>query len=165
MELDKIIQSEGGHGDPPSDFNQCGAYREEEHRGQMSSVLPQKSQSSKAPTEPHRDGTTVEVKMEQREDLKIALSSSSPVPVSLKIIFFWELEMTVCLSMRHVSTICPAHAHARLHGRVAAGVRKRSVEQRSDGAASPAAEEREHVCNSSQESEDGHQIVPRVRPT
>lgn len=35
----------------------------------------------------------------------------------------------------------PAHAHARPHGRVAAGVRKRSVEQRSYGAASTAAEE------------------------
>ncbi|CAO2610787.1 UPF0547 protein C16orf87 homolog, partial [Lemmus lemmus] len=35
----------------------------------------------------------------------------------------------------------PAHAHARLHGPVAAGVRKRSVERRSYGAASTAAEE------------------------
>lgn len=36
----------------------------------------------------------------------------------------------------------PAHAHARLHGRVAAGVRTpRSVEQRSHGAASTAAQE------------------------
>lgn len=35
----------------------------------------------------------------------------------------------------------PAHAHARLHGRVAAGVRTRCVEQRSQGAASTAAQE------------------------
>uniref|UniRef100_A0A452QZD1 Chromosome 16 open reading frame 87 n=1 Tax=Ursus americanus TaxID=9643 RepID=A0A452QZD1_URSAM len=32
-------------------------------------------------------------------------------------------------------------------------------------AAAAAAAGEEHVCNSSQESEDGHQIVPRVRPT
>lgn len=70
---------------------------------------------------------------------------------------WWRLsEATPLAASRHRGRVCgtsleglpphpparsPAHAHARLHGPVAPGVRKRSVERRSYGAASTAAEE------------------------